>query len=881
MYYLLYITSLFLIFKYSKNLNEILIISLSCNSNELINIDLTINSILNQNVDQNMYKIFLIISINAFQKNNIILPKSIQTLLKLNQIKIKIINTNLNLQKKLIISIKEYPCSPILIINNQLILPEGYLEMIINDHKKYPNDIISASIQYFFGKDLLIKQISEGYKGENFGVFNHISNMIFNFALINTNVGGTLFPANCFKNKYFFNFTLFFKISKDSDEFWQSCFILIENKNIRQSSKIYDYTKNINNNYNYINSKILIYEKIKMSFLKYFPYFKNIIEYRQRKVLISMTSYPERFEFLPIVLKSIKNISPNKIKLVLYEKDLFSFHKNISELDLLVVNKDLKPHKKYYYTMMKYRDYAIITIDDDVIYSQNMLRSLYNYYVDHPNIVAGRRGHLMKFKKNGELENYLNWNFDVKLKEIITNFNIFLTGVGGIIYPPDILNINKESLYIINETLLGDDFTLKYFQIKKGIEQALIYDPHSWALQFLNNTKNRPLYLINLFNNNIYMKNLNIIIENEIIKNLCVNYHNIKTGLIIYLFNINNIKIHNYRMTTFNIDAYSYCPIDYKIKFKILFNKIPSICYFNYSYSIIENNFKFYNTNKILRAFCLIKKRMNNLNKFYFPIANSENNLEIKIHNIHKYIPIIFKNLYSINSKKYILQLLFYKTIQKGYNIKLKINNINLACIVEKEIIYFNNKVPILKNLICNMIKDNVNNKDFYISGLPKGLWKTNTLNDDIPNQFIIKRIYKDSLDNKDYIIIKGQLIDHLKIDMFNVTINFFYPELSLYCFINSTNKYLQAYIFCFNEIKINSEIIIENQIIYTNNYEYSLLVVNSETFLQNYNILNEGKFLNYPKDFLLQISIKEIIILSINIFILLILFIKKSFNIL
>ena len=34
-----------------------------------------------------------------------------------------------------------------------------------------------------------------------------------------------------------------------------------------------------------------------------------MIEFRQRKVLISLTSYPQRFEFLPIVLKSIENES--------------------------------------------------------------------------------------------------------------------------------------------------------------------------------------------------------------------------------------------------------------------------------------------------------------------------------------------------------------------------------------------------------------------------------------------------------------------------------------------------------------------------------------------------------------------------------------------
>jgi len=71
--------------------------------------------------------------------------------------------------------------------------------------------------------------------------------MVFNFAIINTDLGGTLYPSNFFNNNIFYDSKLFLNITKDSDEFWQSCFIMIENKILRQSSKIYDYTKFIIN----------------------------------------------------------------------------------------------------------------------------------------------------------------------------------------------------------------------------------------------------------------------------------------------------------------------------------------------------------------------------------------------------------------------------------------------------------------------------------------------------------------------------------------------------------------------------------------------------------------------------------------------------------
>jgi GT2 family glycosyltransferase len=239
----------------------------------------------------------------------------------------------------LITAFKEYPKSLILIINDDTTFPEGWIEMFINDHKKYPNDIISGSIQYFIGKNLAIKSFSEGFKGKNFGIFNHITNMIFNFAFVNTNLGGTLYPANTFKNNDFFDYQLFHKTSRDSDEFWQSCFIMMENKILRQSSKIYDYTQYILLKDQPVINKEENYKKNLIEFCKFFPKFRNIVEKRQNKILISLTSYKKRFIFLPTVIKSLENQSmvPNKIVLVLSKNDMKDYKLKIKGIDIITV----------------------------------------------------------------------------------------------------------------------------------------------------------------------------------------------------------------------------------------------------------------------------------------------------------------------------------------------------------------------------------------------------------------------------------------------------------------------------------------------------------------------------------------------------------------
>ena len=435
---------------------------------------------------------------------------------------------------------------------------------------------------------------------------------------------------------------------------------------LRQSSKIYDYTQYIiTKNQQNIN-KELIFKKNLLKFCKYFPKFRNIVEKRQKKILISLTSYKERFSNLPKVIKALKkqSITPNKIVLVLAKKDKKSYSLKINGIDIMTINTDLRPHNKYYYTMLKYPEYAIVTVDDDIIYSKNMLKSLHNSYIDHPNIVSGRRTHLMKFKENGELKNYLSWKLNqINIQK--ADYDIFLTGVGGVLYPPDALNINEKYSKIIKETITGDDIALKYFEIIKGIDEKWVPNKHLIGLQMIKNLLHKPLFENNKKLNDIYIKKINIDIKNLILENLCINYKNLSTGLTIYLFNINNIIKISTR-TIFNIDAFSFCPIDKNIKFIIYFDNHKNnkaYCYFKSDYSLMKNKHKIYKTNKILRAFCNLNGGITNLNNFYFPKAFSKKISNIKIYNYYKCIPFIFKHFLLVKqTNRYILKTFFYKS---------------------------------------------------------------------------------------------------------------------------------------------------------------------------------------------------------------------------
>ena len=212
----------------------------------------------------------MILKINEYNKFSE--SSSIFKCIKKNEnIELLFINESSTALSALSIPMKKYKNNPILIVNDRCILPNGWLKMFINDHLKYPNDAIVASIQYYFGKNGTISELKEGFKGIKFGIFNHVTEMIFNFALINSDLGGILYPKNFFKNSSFYENALFLRSSENSEDFLQSAFIIIEDKILRQSSKIYDYTKyflNINDSNNYfyifILALIIIISKINL-----------------------------------------------------------------------------------------------------------------------------------------------------------------------------------------------------------------------------------------------------------------------------------------------------------------------------------------------------------------------------------------------------------------------------------------------------------------------------------------------------------------------------------------------------------------------------------------------------------------------------------------
>ena len=207
-------------------------------------------------------------------------------------------------------------------------------------------------------------------------------------------------------------------------------------------------------------------------------YFEFIYKCYNPKIIVSLTSYKYRLNTLDKVIDSIieGSLIPDKIILTLYFKDFYLISKEINEylvkknIELIIVNIDIRPHKKYFFSMQKYPYDIIINIDDDIIYEKSTVESLYYNYLKFPYSISARRVNLIKYNKKTKIAlNYKNWIKDYTLLKK-PSFDLLATGVGGILYPPNILKIHYSLIYELNNCITSDDLFLKHrenlFKIK-------------------------------------------------------------------------------------------------------------------------------------------------------------------------------------------------------------------------------------------------------------------------------------------------------------------------------------------------------------------------------------------------------------------------------
>lgn len=164
----------------------------------------------------------------------------------------------------------------------------------------------------------------------------------------------------------------------------------------------------------------------------------------RKRIIVSITTIPKRIDAVWVTIESLlrQTYKPDEIILWLSneefkEKEIpVKLRKQIERGVKIEFCKDVKSYKKIIYTAQRFPDAYIVTVDDDIVYSEKMLKVLLEEYQKHPGCIICNRSHVIK-QRNGRVLPYDRWEKYESRKCIENNpsYSNFFTSGAGTLFP--------------------------------------------------------------------------------------------------------------------------------------------------------------------------------------------------------------------------------------------------------------------------------------------------------------------------------------------------------------------------------------------------------------------------------------------------------------
>lgn len=199
---------------------------------------------------------------------------------------------------------------------------------------------------------------------------------------------------------------------------------------------------------------------------------------RKEKIIVSVTSYPKRIKKAPAALATLfqQTLKPDKIILWLGEDEfpnrkLPPIYKKLQMAGLTIeFRKDIGPHTRWYYAIKENPEALVITVDDDVMYKNHIVETLYKSYQKNPRCVSAMAYATMRFREDGTPKAYGDW-YNVDNATMNASYRYVALQVGGVLYPPHIL---PEEAFDLNDIMKlspkQDDIWLKCMEVRNGVK---------------------------------------------------------------------------------------------------------------------------------------------------------------------------------------------------------------------------------------------------------------------------------------------------------------------------------------------------------------------------------------------------------------------------
>lgn len=263
---------------------------------------------------------------------------------------------------------------------------------------------------------------------------------------------------------------------------------------------------------------VLMYKTLKLFFDNlYVPYLHFILNFhfnglnkkdREKKIIVSLTSHPGRINSVWISLATIlrQKVKPDKVILWLAKEQFpeLKLPKSLIKLKkygltIRWCNEDLRSHKKYYYAFKEFPNDIIITVDDDVYYSNKIISELIRLNKEYPNCICSNKVNKIMFL-NGVLLPYNKW-FNNYKKNLCPSKDLLQVGISGVLYPPRCFTdevFNKDLFCKLS--YYADDLWLKFCSLLIGNE-VVTSEYFNKELISVGNTQDDGLYKHNVNNN--------------------------------------------------------------------------------------------------------------------------------------------------------------------------------------------------------------------------------------------------------------------------------------------------------------------------------------------------------------------------------------------
>ncbi len=224
----------------------------------------------------------------------------------------------------------------------------------------------------------------------------------------------------------------------------------------------------------------------------------------ENEVVVSLTTYGKRIHEVWLTIESIMQgtMCPNRIVLWLGEE-----HKN-KKLPVGLLNqqkrgleirfcKDIRSYTKLIPSLYAFPDSCIITIDDDVMYEPDLVEHLVNSYIESPDVVSACRIHKIVKSADGKLKPYMSWEH-FKYDEVPSFMN-FLTGNGGVLYPPHCFpeEVFNEKIYL-DICKYADDVWFQAMLILNGVKVKKAFTHSINGQDYVANSSENESYLFSI-----------------------------------------------------------------------------------------------------------------------------------------------------------------------------------------------------------------------------------------------------------------------------------------------------------------------------------------------------------------------------------------------